>query len=508
MRHALSCLACSAVLLLATHAFSLPAPYTPEELEAGATVIVDAEVVEVVCTGNPVVTGLEAGGTKTVTTYTSTLMVSSQEKGEAMTMITIVGTTTEYSGEAPVGGWTQPALAKGLKGKFYLKPGDGDAYTYVWWNALVEADASAPADLPVCADEPVDPCADGVTNGDETDMDCGGSTCIGCADGKACMVDGDCASGTCTENVCGSGVVPPTSDPYTPNECWEEECGTEYNACKGDVSCVAYSLCIEIGEGGEDCWTKYDEDHPGTTDENGGHAVYKALQECGWSSCNDPTAASCADPGKQGAADKCGQWDDSWPCNCDDACKQFDDCCSDYDDVCNAAPPCQPNCSGAQCGDDGCGGTCGDCAEGQDCTGGQCVTPCQDECADGDKGCDSNTPWLCSKAKTGCFAKLAGEACEGTCEEGSCKSTTEPTEPGTVGAGQICTSGADCQEGLTCTLVGTATDNTCENIGSAPGTVEEDGGCATSGGQGHTGGLLLLMLGLLLVTVRRQRTSV
>jgi hypothetical protein len=41
-------------------------------------------------------------------------------------------------------------------------------------------------------------CADGTQDGQETDTDCGGPTCAGCASGSTCNVDGDCATGfTC-----------------------------------------------------------------------------------------------------------------------------------------------------------------------------------------------------------------------------------------------------------------------------------------------------------------------
>jgi len=44
-------------------------------------------------------------------------------------------------------------------------------------------------------------CADGVRNGRETGLDCGGD-CAPCADGLACQVDGDCTSGRCQAQVC------------------------------------------------------------------------------------------------------------------------------------------------------------------------------------------------------------------------------------------------------------------------------------------------------------------
>ncbi len=45
-------------------------------------------------------------------------------------------------------------------------------------------------------------CTDGVKNGTETGIDCGGSCATKCANGGGCTVDGDCTSGTCTGNVC------------------------------------------------------------------------------------------------------------------------------------------------------------------------------------------------------------------------------------------------------------------------------------------------------------------
>lgn len=40
-------------------------------------------------------------------------------------------------------------------------------------------------------------CTDAILDGDETDIDCGGSSCPKCGSGKTCFVNADCASGTC-----------------------------------------------------------------------------------------------------------------------------------------------------------------------------------------------------------------------------------------------------------------------------------------------------------------------
>jgi len=51
-------------------------------------------------------------------------------------------------------------------------------------------------------------CSDGKKNPNETDVDCGGTCSTKCGTGKACQVPGDCVSGLCTGNVC---QAPPTA---------------------------------------------------------------------------------------------------------------------------------------------------------------------------------------------------------------------------------------------------------------------------------------------------------
>ncbi len=55
----------------------------------------------------------------------------------------------------------------------------------------------------------VEGCGDGVRNGGETGVDCGGP-CGSCADGESCGVPGDCQSGSCYRGVCASARVEPT----------------------------------------------------------------------------------------------------------------------------------------------------------------------------------------------------------------------------------------------------------------------------------------------------------
>ena len=49
-------------------------------------------------------------------------------------------------------------------------------------------------------------CADGVKNGSESDVDCGGGTCLRCANGKTCASRNDCVGALCTGGACQSCV--------------------------------------------------------------------------------------------------------------------------------------------------------------------------------------------------------------------------------------------------------------------------------------------------------------
>lgn len=69
-------------------------------------------------------------------------------------------------------------------------------------------DASVPADTPDATTEqprdagpPPSP-TDGIANGDETDVDCGGTVAPRCAATKKCSAASDCVSGACPDGTC------------------------------------------------------------------------------------------------------------------------------------------------------------------------------------------------------------------------------------------------------------------------------------------------------------------
>ena len=96
----------------------------------------------------------------------------------------------------------------------------------------------------VCAGGKCQPpnCTDGYKNGDESDIDCGGNACPACAALKACVVPADCTSHVCKGGVC---QTPTCSDlaqnaDETDIDCGGSTCG----ACADGKACVAPSDCV------------------------------------------------------------------------------------------------------------------------------------------------------------------------------------------------------------------------------------------------------------------------
>jgi len=77
----------------------------------------------------------------------------------------------------------------------------GDGYVHVGIEACDDANA---VDEDNCNNTCAAPatCIDGLKNGQESDIDCGGATCEGCFDGEGCVDGVDCASGFCDQHTC------------------------------------------------------------------------------------------------------------------------------------------------------------------------------------------------------------------------------------------------------------------------------------------------------------------
>ena len=154
--------------------------------------------------------------------------------------------------------------------------------------------------------------ADGVKNGDETDVDCGGSNAPACANLKNCAVKADCTSGVCTNKIC---QVPTSTDTVQNGDETGVDCGgttTSAPKCLAGSGCLTNADCDKIkcdtvqkmclpashtdgiknfGETGTDCGG---DALPATCAVGGGCAV---LADCTNTKCN-AVALVCDPPSK------------------------------------------------------------------------------------------------------------------------------------------------------------------------------------------------------------------
>jgi hypothetical protein len=302
-------------------------------------------------------------------------------------------------------------------------------------------------------------CTDGVQDGDETDVDCGGGLCPGCAAGETCKVSTDCAAMlACFHGVCRSPAC------EQPGDCGQQGCG----AC-ADTVCTAGSACwsgccnergqccpdtcvdgvLDGTETGIDCGGLCAGCPIGLGCERTRDCAAGAFCDPATSLCSKMTVSPCTD-GSQTGFD-CGGI--CPPCAIGLGCRTGADCTTDL---------CGPAMNGMQClgiptnCDDGvedgdetdvdCGGSCPPCAAGQtcklhtDCDSGVCTpgagggggaggsagtsTCAAPTCSDGvqnggesDVDCGAACPVQCAKGQF-CFVD---QDCESkTCKSGTC----------------------------------------------------------------------------------------
>jgi hypothetical protein len=307
------------------------------------------------------------------------------------------------------------------------------------------------------------------------------------------VVESDAAA----SDVVESDVVDPEPDATEPpsgqfseSECWDEMCPDQINACKADANCSSYAGCLvnSADEAAlETCLTELQTALGEDVFTAAGELYQKIAIDCGWAACAT-TEGSCVGT--------CGDYNGSDVCNCDGQCWDFGDCCQDICDVCGADYPnecgtaCVPACDGKSCGPDGCGGSCGACMPGQSCEAdGSCATACENECTEGEIGCDGDSAWVCGMNSLGCTAYATTDC---------------------AGSGQVCLDGMCVDSGAAGDAAAGDTATAGDAVGGADGTVtEDDGNSSTSGcggapsDGGPLGGLIasLLVLGL---AIRRR----
>ncbi len=85
-------------------------------------------------------------------------------------------------------------------------------------------------------------CVDGLKNGSEVDVDCGGTACGKCKNGKACLAGTDCSGGICVNNIC---VIPQTCmDSVKDGDETDVDCGGACSKCSEGQKCLQDSDCL------------------------------------------------------------------------------------------------------------------------------------------------------------------------------------------------------------------------------------------------------------------------
>jgi outer membrane protein assembly factor BamB len=83
-------------------------------------------------------------------------------------------------------------------------------------------------------------CTDGVRDGKETDVDCGGGACPACPDGKGCLLGSDCVDKVCS----GGSCVPPSCTDQVKNGTETDvDCGGSCSPCGFGKTCRQNADC-------------------------------------------------------------------------------------------------------------------------------------------------------------------------------------------------------------------------------------------------------------------------
>jgi cysteine-rich repeat protein len=248
-----------------------------------------------------------------------------------------------------------------------------------------------------CAAEPA--CDDGIFNGTETDLDCGGD-CDPCRDGRQCDTAGDCISNSCVEGIC---TAPSCTD-------------GQVNGVETDVDC-----------GGAAC-------DPCDDDSSCSEAIDCVSGVCDSGFCSPASCSDSVGNGNETGID-CGG--DCPGCPAESPCLEADDCISLQcnDGVCRE-PSCEDGIQNQDESDTDCGGTlCATCPTDSTCgTAGDCTSSV---CNEG----------VCVAASCGDgVVNGASEDCDGSGETATCDAncTARACGDGTVNAtaGETCDTGA------------------------------------------------------------------
>ena len=228
-------------------------------------------------------------------------------------------------------------------------------------------------------DDPTSTCTDGMKDGAETGLDCGGG-CKGCPHGERCNANTDCGSLLCDRGRC----VPTCRDGVQNGTETAVDCGGECGLCNGQV-CTTSAECSSQTCTGGICVvappTCVDFTRNGTeTDiDCGGGSCPQCINGQGCGTNNDCVSANCSGGLCQPAAPTCmdgiqngneSDIDCGGPCTpcADGKCHDNSDCASNACELGRCKASCIDGVRNGTETDVDCGGNCNACADGQHCS--------------------------------------------------------------------------------------------------------------------------------------------
>ena len=206
-------------------------------------------------------------------------------------------------------------------------------------------------------------CADNKKNGNETDIDCGGS-CYRCADNMYCKINADCLSNRCEGGICKAAV-----DPCTDGSCQGEVDPCKDGSCQGEVDPCKDGGCqgeVDLCKDGVRSGDESDVDCGGSCALCAEGKVCNSGSDCASGMC-DGVCISCTDGTRNGnesdvdCGGACGKCADAAKCN------TKEDCASGFCDG-NVCTSCSDGIRNGDESDADCGGRCGaNCAADKNC---------------------------------------------------------------------------------------------------------------------------------------------
>ena len=217
---------------------------------------------------------------------------------------------------------------------------------------------------------------------------CDGGVCTDDCDGLQCgqspLLDVNC--GACVDrNWCNAGICE--------DDCGSAECGNGPHGISCGSCPVGETIWCDAGVCKDDCDGLQCGQSP-ILDVNCGTCGDRNW--CNAGICEDDCGSAECGPGAHGiSCGSCpaGEYCDTGSChdqvceplsvscngNVSETCNELGSAiassvdCSDFSQVCREGGCCTLDCSGLECGDDGCGGSCGTCPNGSACTDGTCT---------------------------------------------------------------------------------------------------------------------------------------